>query len=144
MKAFVIDASVIIKWIFPERKDESHLSEAIHLLKAVKQDKITVLQPVHWLAEVSAVMARLQPKIAMDAIDLLYAMEFKVIDNVEIFRLACDLSQKFDHHLFDTLYHAVALYQGNTTFITADEQYYKKTYKQGAVMRLADFSVYDD
>jgi predicted nucleic acid-binding protein len=45
-----------------------------------------------------------------------------------------------DHHLFDTLYHAVALEQG-ATLITADEAYFAKAKDLGSITRLADFAV---
>lgn len=143
MKFFTVDASVIIKWIFPEAR-EDHLPQALSLLKGIKIGEINVLQPPHWLAEVVAVIARLQPKIVEESISLLNAMEFQVIDAPEIYHIACQLSEKFNHHLFDTLYHAVAIYNGNAKFITADDQYYKKTFKKGNIVRLADFSIFDD
>ncbi len=144
MKNLVIDASVVIKWVFPDRAEENHLPQAINLLRNIKQGTVKVLQPPHWLAEVAAVIVRLQPKIAEETIDLLYAMEFPIVDTPEIYQIACQLSERFKHHLFDTLYHAVAIYSGNTQFITADDQYYRKTSKQGAILRLADFSIFED
>ncbi len=144
MKSFVIDASVIIKWVFPDRAEEDHTSQAINLLRTIKQGTVKVLQPPHWLAEVAAVIVRLQPKIANETIDLLNMMEFPVINVPEIYQIACQLSEHFKHHLFDTLYHAVAIYNGNTQFITADDQYYRKTVKKGSILHLGDFSIFDD
>lgn len=138
MKAVTIDANVIVKWIFPERPNEAHLSQAISLLQAIRKNTIRVYQPVHWLAETAAVVVRLQPSIAKTTVNLLSVMDFPVVDDPEIYVIACQLAEQFDHHLFDTLYHAVALYRGNTDFITADEKYYRKAYKQGAIIRLAD------
>ena len=144
MKSFTVDTSVVIKWIFPERINEDHLPQALSLLKVIKQGGVKVAQPPHWLAEASAVIVRLQPKIAEEAVNLLSAMEFPVIDVLEVYQIACRLAERLDHHLFDTLYHAVALYTGNSQFITADEKYYKKAFKQGAILRLVDFSIFDD
>lgn len=143
MKSLVIDASVIVKWIFPERTDEDHLPQALNLLQAIRQGTIKVLQPPHWLAEAAAVVVRLKPKVAEEAVMLLNALEFPVIDTPEIYHIACQLSERYHHHLFDTLYHAVALYNGHAQFVTADEQYYRKVVKQGAILRLADFSIFD-
>ncbi|MBV8803316.1 MAG: type II toxin-antitoxin system VapC family toxin [Gammaproteobacteria bacterium] len=139
MKSFVIDASVVIKWIFPNRDEEEHIPQALHLLRAIKQDSIKILQPPHWLAEAAAVIVRLEPKIAEEAINVLTNMDFSILDIPEIYQIACELSARFKHHLFDTLYHAVAMYSHNTQFITADDIYYKKTAKQGSIIRLADF-----
>jgi len=143
MRVYTIDSSVIIKWIFPEKTEENHVPQALLLLRAIKQNTIKVLQPTHWLAETIAVIVRLQPEIAGESIDLLSAMEFPVINIPEVYQLACQLSERYEHHLFDTLYHAVALYSGNAQFVTADEKYYRKTYKQGAIVRLDEFSSFD-
>ncbi len=71
-------------------------------------------------------------------------MEFQTVETLEIYDIACELSERYKHHLFDTLYHAVALSETNTRLITADEQYYRKTVKMGSIIRLADFSLFDD
>lgn len=49
------------------------------------------------------------------------------------------LSRRLGHHLFDTLYHAVA-FEENTTLVTADERYYNKASVLGSIMLLGDFS----
>lgn len=144
MRTFVIDASVVVKWVFPEREEENHASEALQLLKEIKKGMIRVIQPAHWLAESIAVLIRIEPSIAQEAINWLYALEFPISNTIEVYHKACEISKKYNHHLFDTLYHAVALDHNNAKFITADEQYYKKNFKLGAIMRLADFSIYDE
>ena len=53
---------------------------------------------------------------------------------------AADLSIELNHHLFDTLYHAVALEEG-ATLVTADEVYFAKATGLGNIQRLADFAV---
>ena len=144
MKSLVIDASVIIKWLLPDRAEEGHLQQALFLLGLIRQGAVKVLQPPHWLAESAAVIVRLQPKIAGESIDLLYALEFPTINVPEIYSIACHLSKQLGHHLFDTLYHAVAIYNGNAEFVTADEQYYKKAYKHGSILRLADYPIFNN
>jgi len=144
MKSMVLDASVIIKWVFPEQAKEEHVPQALSILRDIQLGTIKIIQPIPWLVEVTAVIVRLQPKIAIETFDLLSAMSFPTIETAEVSHLACKLSERYDHHLFDTLYHAAALYQGNTTLITADEKYFRKAQKQGSIRRLADFSIFDD
>jgi predicted nucleic acid-binding protein len=43
-----------------------------------------------------------------------------------------------NHHLFDALYHAVALEVG-ATLVTADEVYFNKAKELGGLQRLGDF-----
>ena len=55
-------------------------------------------------------------------------------------RRAADLSIALNHHLFDTLYHAVALEEG-ATLVTADAAYFGKAKDLGGVELLADFAI---
>ena len=50
MNQFVLDSSVIIKWLIPENPDEQNVAEALALLYALRAGTIAVLQPCHWLA----------------------------------------------------------------------------------------------
>ncbi len=47
---------------------------------------------------------------------------------------------KLNHHLFDTLYHAVALGTPATTLVTADLRYFRKARRFGAICPLAEFT----
>ncbi len=142
MNTLTIDASVIVKWIFPENTQETHTLQALNLLEVIRNGAVNIIQPPHWLAETMAVIVRLNSKIAKETVVLLNAMEFPVVDIPEIYHTACQLSDRYQHHLFDTLYHAVAINNPHTQLITADEKYYKKSYKEGAIIRLADYSIF--
>jgi predicted nucleic acid-binding protein len=63
----------------------------------------------------------------------------KVIHGVPILKRAAELTVVLRHHLFDTLYHAVALEEG-ATLVTADEAYFTRAKELGSIARLADFS----
>jgi predicted nucleic acid-binding protein len=72
----VLDASVIVKWIFADRAEESHSFQALQILQLIKESRIGVVQPPHWVAEAAAVIARLDPDRARQAVSLLHALEF--------------------------------------------------------------------
>lgn len=135
----VLDASVIVKWIFADRAEESHSPLALQLLQLIKESRLGVAQPPHWLAEAAAVIARLDPGRASRAVSLLYALELPVIADVEVSQKACDLSASLAQHVFDTLYHAVALHESDAMLVTADERYYRQAHKVGRIVRLKDF-----
>lgn len=141
MTTVVLDASVIVKWIFADRMEEPHSIQALQILRLVKDSHVTVLQPPHWLTETAAVIVRLDPGRARQAVSLLHALEFPVVTDIEVYHKACDLSASFKLHLFDTLYHAVALTEPSTTLVTADDQYYRKAHKAGRIVRLKEFNV---
>lgn len=134
----VVDASVAVKWLLPDSEDEPHLDRALALLQEIKSGRVTPLQPPHWLAEVAAVITRLRPEIAKESVQVLHAMELPVFEEVEVFTRAVAIAEDLDHHVFDTLYHAVALEHG-ATLITADEHYYRKARHLGSLIRLQNY-----
>jgi predicted nucleic acid-binding protein len=137
----VLDASVIVKWIFPDRVDESHSLQALHILQSIRESRVAVVQPPHWLAEVAAVTVRLDSLRAPQAVALLHALELSISAGVEVYQKACELSNSLNQHLFDTLYHAVALTERGAVLVTADDQYYRKAHRAGRIVRLKEYSL---
>ena len=131
----VIDASVVVKWVFPESEGEEDVEQALSLLAEVKAGRLNPLQPPHWLAEVGAVVTRLRPEIADSVLDLLDAMELPVVNDLAIFKRASRISRDLNHHLFDTLYHAVA-FEHDTVLVSADGRYCRKARRLGRITPL--------
>lgn len=138
MKRCVIDASVSVKWFIGDAEDEQDINTAWGLLEQGNAGQCWFIQPSHWIGEVAAVLARRQPAFATRNIeDLLLFNFFSVISSPAVYRRAIALAQRLDHHLFDTLYHAVAL-EEDIPFITADRQYFKKAKKLGHIVMLEE------
>ena len=135
----VLDASVIVKWLLRDPASEPHTAEALALMEAVAAGEVEVLQPPHWLAEVAAVMARLSPATLATDIPDLYALDFDVVESLAIYQRATQLSVATNQHLFDTLYHAVALESAGCALITADLRYLRKASALGRIVGLADW-----
>lgn len=131
-----MDASVVVKWLFPSAPEEPYAEEALVLLDDIRRGSVEVLQPVHWLAEALAVATRLAPDIAREAGPLLWAMELPMVDTPEVYQRAVALASELDHHLFDTLYHAVALETPGAQLVTADMRYYRKARGHGRLLPL--------
>ena len=139
MNQFVLDASVIIKWLIPENPDEQNVAEALALLYALRAGTIAVRQLGHWLAEIAAVGVRLKPDTITDDIADLQELGMVSVTKIQpLWNIACSLSIRLNHHLFDTLYHAVALHLG-ALLIMADEQYFRKAKDIGNIKLLADY-----
>ena len=134
----VIDASVIVKWFFQDPIREPDSDRALAVLEGIRRGAIEPMQPPHWLAEVAAVITRLHPRLAEEAIDLLDAMEFPVTGAAAVYKRAAALASNLNQHLFDTLYHAVALEVG-ATLVSADRRYYRKALHLGQIVYLADW-----
>lgn len=137
----VADASVALKWFLPSERSDEDGGRAVALLEAVRAGRISLLQPPHWLAEVAAVLSRLTPSTAREDMTLLRAMGIPVMDSTELYVTACRLSIASQQHVFDTLYHAVSLLTSHATLVTADERYYRKSKRLGAISLLGDFDV---
>ena len=135
----VIDASVALKWCLPPTDAQFNQDLAPALLDGVKGGRIALHQPPHWLAEVAAVLSRLTPTTARLDIEDLYAMRVPIMDCVELYTTASRLATSLDQHVFDTLYHAVALLVPDCSLITADERYYDKARGVGSIALLRDF-----
>lgn len=139
MTALAVDASVVLKWVFPQRDGEIHVGQALVVLEHIRRGRVSVLQPPHWLAEVAAVVSRLEPQRGPEVINLLHAMEVPVSDGAEVYQRACELAVALRQHVFDTLYHAVALSRPDGVLVTADERYYRRAVGTGQVTLLSDY-----
>jgi predicted nucleic acid-binding protein len=135
----VIDASVILKWLLGDPAREPDTGKASALVESVVMGRLEILQPVHWLAEVAAVAARLAPQTAVSDVEMLAAMEFPTTEDPNVIRRATILAIETHHHLFDTLYHAVALEHEDALLVTADERYYEKAERYGTIMALREW-----
>ena len=140
MIKLVVDASVAVKWFIRDNHEEKDVSSAVDILLDIGKNNIELIQPPHWMTEVTAVLARLQPDLTDDAIDLLDAMEIPTSAESNVYKLASHLARALNHHLFDTLYHALALHE-NAMLITADHRYFRKSKNHGSICMLKDFEI---
>lgn len=136
----VLDASVAVKWFLPFNPDEDHADLALAILKRSVRGTVQLVEPVHFIAEVASVLARLRPAEARGDLFNLLDIERRTLDSPEIYATALELAQRHQHHLFDTLYHAVALHTPGATLVTADERYHAKARAEGRISLLADWS----
>lgn len=132
----VVDASVSIKWFLQDDEAEEDADKAIALLRQVGDGKIELIQPPHWLPEVAAVISRICPEIAEQAIDYLTALEITIEHDSDVLKLAAQLSGQLNHHLFDTYYHALAIFHEGL-LVTAEKGYYRKAEVLGKIKLLS-------
>ena len=137
----VIDASVAIKWVIREPLLEPDAGKALALLRGIRAHAVEVFEPPHWVAEILAVIARARPQRIALTFGILSTLAFKETIRPSCYRRAADMAIQYNHHLFDTLYHAVALEEG-ATLVTADEAYFSKAASLGNMQRLADFAAH--
>lgn len=138
----VVDASVAVKW-FAEgdwAQREDHIEPALEILRASARGSLDLYQPPHFFAEVAAVVARLKTDSAQHYIDNLAALDITRAAPTVAYSRAFDLACQLNHHLFDTLYHAVALSLPDAVLVTADRRYFDKAQHLGHIAWLPDFT----
>jgi predicted nucleic acid-binding protein len=136
----VVDASVALKWLFDAGRGERDTSQAIALLHKVAAGEIRMLQPAHFVTEVAAVLAREVPARATRSVSNLLRIDMDVVADDATLLRAVELAVAHGQHLFDALYHAVALGHEDAVYVTADERYWRAARPSGRVVRLADFA----
>ena len=134
----VVDASVAVKWFLRTKSDEQHRPHAENVLKRIEKCDTEFLAPAHWIAEVIGVLTRVDSSQVEAAISFLTDMRPRIIDGIPAMRRAANFAIKHKHHIFDTLYYAVALETG-ATLVTADERYFAKARGEGLIVMLQDF-----
>ena len=138
----VVDASVAVKW-FAQGEwalREDNVEPALEMLKASARGTLDFYQPPHFLAEVAAVLSRLAPNRAHQCMDDLAQLNITWAAPTTAYPRAIELARQLDHHLFDTLYHAVALSVPGAVLVTADRRYFDKANHLGQIAWLAEFS----
>ena len=137
----VVDASVAMKWFLAASPDEEHTEQALSILENAARGSVRLVQPPHFMAEVSAVLARLKPAQALEDLSDLLHIAQQTEGGPEIYAAAIDLSVRHRHHVFDTLYHAVALHTPDAVLVTADKRYFDKVKAEGRIVWLGDFAL---
>ncbi len=135
----VLDASVVVKWLLQDPTRESETDRATRLVEMVAEGEREVLQPPHWMVEVGAVLARESPATAANDLALLAALQFSVTDDPPVLERGVELAIELKQHLFDTLYHAIALETDDALLVTADDRYWRVARRKGRIMPLRDW-----
>jgi len=131
-----LDASVIVRWFHPTL-EEADLRKAQALRQAYAEDRIALFLPPHWRAEVAAVLSRLSGAAAQRDVADLCLLDVETLDSAETYVHATRLAASLSQHVFDTLYHAVALAVPGCRLITADTRYLARS---GRIVHLSDWS----
>ena len=139
----VVDASVAVKWFADGdwALREDHVEPALDILRASTGGALDFFQPPHFLAEIAAVLARLRPDKALQYVDNLAALNITWAEPTAAYPRAIELACQLNHHLFDTLYHALALTLPGAVLVTADRRYFDKAQHLGQIAWLPEFQL---
>lgn len=141
MSVYVVDASVILKWVLP--KNISPLQhQALSIRDALIEGKINIIVPSLWRYEVGNTLGRLIPANAYDLLTACTDIGFyEAKESSERDKTALDLMNQWQVSFYDASYHALAIVN-DMEFITADEKYSHKVKDQGNILALKDWPTY--
>ena len=126
MTAFVLDASVAVKWAIPST-EETLTAESLQLLKRYTQGEINFIVPDVFWAEVGNVLwkgvrqRRWPQTVAERAASDMRDRNFFTVPSLELLAEALTIAFANDRSVYDCLYVALAI-QFKIEMITADER----------------------
>jgi predicted nucleic acid-binding protein len=131
LTAFVLDASVAMKWAIPSAQEtlrkETLTAEALQLLKRYTDGDINFVVPDIFWAEVGNVLwkgvrqRRWSPAVAERVVSEIRDRNFFTVSSLELLPDALTIAFAHDRSVYDCLYVALAI-RFKTEMITADER----------------------
>ena len=122
MKDYVVDASVILKWVVGNER-ESDYEKSVDLLKTWTEGDIELSAPILWQYEVGNFLGRSLQDEAMDKMNLLLNLNLRNVALNNDMLNQCFLWMRQNKVTFyDASYLAVA-FEVKGTLITADEKF---------------------
>ena len=135
MRRYVVDASVILKWVLGDEQ-ESDQDKAMKLLNTWVEGAAELSAPTLWQYEVGNFLGRELPEEAAEKMDLLLNLNIKSVDLTDtIFRRCFDWMRQVTVSFYDVSYLAIA-FEIEATLITADETFVKKMEKMDRICLL--------
>jgi predicted nucleic acid-binding protein len=140
MKNYVVDASVILKWVVGNKR-ESDYEKAVALLETWTKGDIELSAPILWQYEVGNFLGRSLQDEAMDTMSLLLNLNIKnvVLSNDMINRCFSWMRQK-KVTFYDVSYLAAAS-EIKGTLITADEKFTDEMRKTNRICLLKNLDL---
>lgn len=137
MKKYIIDASTILKWVLEKEKEQDH-DKAIGLLRDWTDGKISIAAPGLWIYEVSNILGRVFPDVAIQKMNLLLNLQIGTVDcSAQIIKQYFIWMKECQVTFYDAVYLAAA-YDVDAVFLTGDEKFCKKMKNDGRICMLKD------
>ena len=114
------------KWLLQKPENEPNTDRAMSVVESIIDGREEIVQPTHWLAEVAGVLARLSPANRGPRCAATGITRIPINDDPAVMQRATQMAVDLGQHVFDTLYHAVAIEHEGAQLITADDRYFLK------------------
>ncbi len=137
MESYVVDASIILKWIIGEDKEPDR-DKALEILKLWTEGHIELYAPALWKYEVGNFLGRIMPESAREQMQLLLDLKIHDVDlSWEAITYCFELMEKYRVTFYDASYLASAR-DLNATLVTADEKFARKVNKPNIIRILKE------
>ena len=135
MISYVVDASVILKWVLGDEREPDH-EKATALLHAWIEGDAELSAPSLWQYEVGNFLGRNLQEEAVEKMDLLLNLNIRNVElNDNMYRQCFSWMRQERITFYDASYLAVA-FEVQGTLITADEKFAKKMMKMDRICLL--------
>ena len=140
MKHYVVDASVILKWVLGKKRESDH-KQAMALLETWTEGGIDLSAPILWQYEVGNFLGRRLQEEAMDTMNLLLNLNIRNVALTHGMFQQCFswMSQK-SITFYDASYLAVA-FEVQGILITADEKFAGEMEETNRICLLKDLDL---
>jgi predicted nucleic acid-binding protein len=140
MMLYVVDASVILKWVAGNEREPDH-DKAVNLLNAWVDGKIDIAAPNLWQYEVGNFLGRQLPDDAMKIMALIRNLGFRSIGlSVSMIKNCFLWMHENKITFYDAAYLAVA-HEMQGVLVTADEKLTKKVNNHGNICLLKNVDI---
>ncbi|MGC8493012.1 MAG: type II toxin-antitoxin system VapC family toxin [Syntrophobacteraceae bacterium] len=137
MGRHVVDASVILKWVFGEEQ-EADRNKALGLLNGWVEGRVELLAPDLWVYEVGNFLGRQLPGQTLEKLELLLNLRVPSIALTEnMLRLCFDWMARNGVTFYDASYLAVAE-ETKSILVTADAKFAEKMGRPQSICLLRD------
>lgn len=141
IKQYVADASVMLKWVVGDEREEDQ-EKALKFLQEWVSGRTEVSAPDLWQYEVGNFLGREVPEEAAEKMDLLRNLHIRHVDLSETVYRQCFIWMREDKITFyDATYLAVA-HEIGADLVTADAKFVKKMKKRGRIFLLKELDFY--
>jgi len=137
MKKYIVDASVILKWVLEKEKEPDH-DKAIGLLHAWGSGEVGIAAPGLWTYEVANILGRALPDEASQKMKLLLDLKMNVIDCSEQMIRQCLAWMKGCQVTFYDAAYLAAAYEIDAVLLTTDDKFREKMKKDERICLLKD------
>lgn len=140
MTRYVVDASVILKWVLGDEQERDH-DTALRLLDAWGAGEAELVVPTLWQYEVGNFLGRELPGEAMEKMDILLNLRIQTLDlNKDMIQRCFAWMEQHGVTFYDASHLAVAS-EIQAILLTADGRFVKKMGEVDRICLLKDLAL---